>query len=195
MWHTSIYVFSQSDDDDDDNDTDDDVKSIDDDYIALVSLDCLRFSLRSSSFAFSSDAWENDRLLLLQTIVLWWFRDPNNHILYSQCYVTLTYNSSRHTSADRCLPPWPPAVTVTGSCADQQGPQCPRYCWCCPWTSCSSWSASWKSRSAAEKRPCRPLRLVADLRANVDGDVHNTELVSDLHLVDPPPSEPLWDRH
>ena len=49
--------FSQSDDDDDDDDdSDDDVKSIDDDYIALVSLDCLRFSLRSSSFAFSSDA-------------------------------------------------------------------------------------------------------------------------------------------
>ena len=48
--------FSQSDDDDDDDDSDDDVKSIIDDYIALVSLDCLRFSLRSSSFAFSSDA-------------------------------------------------------------------------------------------------------------------------------------------
>ena len=47
--------FSQSDDDDDDDDSDDG-KSIDDDYIALVSLDCLRFSLRSSSFAFSSDA-------------------------------------------------------------------------------------------------------------------------------------------
>ena len=187
MWHTSIYAFSQSDNDDDD-DSDDDVKSIDDDYIALVSLDCLRFSGRSSSFAFSSDAWENDRLLLLQTIVLWWFRDPNNHI-----YVTLTYNSSRHMSADRCLPPWPPAVTVTGSCAEED-PQCPRYCWCCPWTSCSSWSASWTSRSAEGKRACRPLRLVAHLQANVHGDVP-TELVSDLHLTDPPPSEPLWEGH
>ena len=52
-----------------------------------------------------------------------------------------------------------------------KAPNAPRYCWCCPWTSCSSWSASWKSRSAAERRPCRPLRLVADLRANVQGDV------------------------